>query len=78
MVSLIFEYATFGVVIAAVFAYNIYNTVIKAKNSGKNDYVFARGSKPVSIWTMLLSIARGFLGVRVFLGKCVASFGTIN
>lgn len=40
----------------------------KKKTRTKADYVFATGA--VSVFSMMLSIARGTLGVRSFLGKC--------
>jgi solute carrier family 5 (sodium-coupled monocarboxylate transporter), member 8/12 len=39
----------------------------KSKKRTKADYVFATGA--VSIFSMMLSIARGTLGVRSFLGN---------
>lgn len=68
MSTLFIDYAVFGLLIIAAFAFNIYNNVSGPKEKTKADYIFASG-RSTSTWAMLLSIARGFLGVRVFLGK---------
>lgn len=70
MINLFADYAIFALLIIATFAFNIYYNVSGPKEKTKADYVFASGPS-VSTWAMLLSIARGFLGVRVFLGKFV-------
>lgn len=68
MQSIIFDYAVFLLLIGLSFAVLIYSKISGPKEQTKADYVFAsKGS--VSIGVMLLSIARGFLGVKVFLGK---------
>lgn len=68
MHSIIFDYAVFLLLIALSFAILIYSKISGPKEQTKADYVFAsKGS--VSMGAMLLSIARGFLGVKVFLGK---------
>lgn len=70
MQSIIFDYAVFLLLIALSFAVLIYSKISGPKEQTKADYVFAsKGS--VSMGAMLLSIARGFLGVKVFLGKYV-------
>ncbi|XP_060838094.1 sodium-coupled monocarboxylate transporter 2 isoform X2 [Rhopalosiphum padi] len=67
MQSIIFDYAVFLLLIALSFAVLIYSKISGPKEQTKADYVFAsKGS--VSMGAMLLSIARGFLGVKVFLG----------
>ncbi|CAI6369177.1 unnamed protein product [Macrosiphum euphorbiae] len=67
MQSIIFDYAVFLLLIGLSFAVLIYSKISGPKEQTKADYVFAsKGS--VSMGAMLLSIARGFLGVKVFLG----------
>ncbi|CAH1708486.1 unnamed protein product [Aphis gossypii] len=67
MQSIIFDYAVFLLLIALSFGVLIYSKLSGPKEQTKADYVFAsKGS--VSMGAMLLSIARGFLGVKVFLG----------
>ncbi|KAL5234454.1 hypothetical protein ACI65C_001864 [Semiaphis heraclei] len=60
-------FGIFLLLIALSFAVLIYSKISGPKEQTKADYVFAsKGS--VSMGAMLLSIARGFLGVKVFLG----------
>ncbi|XP_022178671.1 sodium-coupled monocarboxylate transporter 2 isoform X2 [Myzus persicae] len=67
MQSIIIDYAVFLLLIGLSFAVLIYSKISGPKEQTKADYVFAsKGS--VSMGAMLLSIARGFLGVKVFLG----------
>ncbi|XP_025421266.1 sodium-coupled monocarboxylate transporter 2 isoform X2 [Sipha flava] len=67
MQSIIFDYVVFLLLIGLSFAVLIYSKISGPKEQTKADYVFAsKGS--VSMGAMLLSIARGFLGVKVFLG----------
>ncbi|XP_060880512.1 sodium-coupled monocarboxylate transporter 2-like isoform X1 [Metopolophium dirhodum] len=67
MQSIIFDYAVFLLLIALSFAVLIYSKITGPKEQTKANYVFAsKGS--VSMGAMLLSITRGFLGVKVFLG----------
>lgn len=68
MSSLFVDYAVFGLLILATLGFNVYNNFAGPKEKTKADYVFASG-RSTSTWAMLLSISRGFLGVRVFLGK---------
>lgn len=68
MQSIIIDYAVFLLLIGLSFAVLIYSKISGPKEQTKADYVFAsKGS--VSMGAMLLSIARGFLGVKVFLGN---------
>lgn len=68
MQSIIVDYIVFLLLIGLSFAVLIYSKLSGPKQQTKADYVFAsKGS--VSMGAMLLSIARGFLGVKVFLGK---------
>ncbi|XP_015375420.1 PREDICTED: sodium-coupled monocarboxylate transporter 2 [Diuraphis noxia] len=67
MQSIVIDYAVFLLLIGLSFAVLIYSKISGPKEQTKADYVFAsKGS--VSMGAMLLSIARGFLGVKVFLG----------
>ncbi|XP_050535997.1 sodium-coupled monocarboxylate transporter 2 isoform X2 [Daktulosphaira vitifoliae] len=67
MNSIIIDYAVFLLLIGASIGVVIYSKISGPKEKTKADYVFAsKGS--VSMGAMLLSIARGFLGVKVFLG----------
>lgn len=68
MNNIVVDYVVFGLLILATLTFNIYNNVSGPKEKTKADYVFASG-RSTSTWAMLLSIARGFLGVRVFLGE---------
>ena len=65
--SLVFDYVAFGFCIIVCSGVPIYYQMHGPKEKTKADYVFATGS--VSIAAMMLSIARGTLGVRSFLGK---------
>ncbi|XP_065225169.1 sodium-coupled monocarboxylate transporter 2-like [Planococcus citri] len=67
MSSLFVDYVVFGLLIVATLGFNVYNNFAGPKEKTKADYVFASG-RSTSTWAMLLSISRGFLGVRVFLG----------
>ncbi|XP_050427927.1 sodium-coupled monocarboxylate transporter 2 isoform X2 [Adelges cooleyi] len=67
MNSIIIDYAVFLLLIGLSFGVMIYSKLSGPKERTKADYVFAsKGS--VSMGAILLSIARGFLGVKVFLG----------
>ncbi|XP_018912596.1 sodium-coupled monocarboxylate transporter 1 isoform X2 [Bemisia tabaci] len=66
MASLMIDYAVFVVLILVSILVAIWSKCSGPKEKTKADYVFATTS--VSMAAMLLSIARGFLGVRVFLG----------
>lgn len=73
MKSIIIDYAVFLLLIGLSFAVLIYSKISGPKERTKADYVFAsKGS--VSMGAMLLSIARGFLGVKVFLGNYSSNF----
>lgn len=70
------EFTTYNIADVVIFVvFLLASTIIplwsgifgKKKDKSKADYVFATGS--VSMLAMMMSIARGTLGVRVFLGK---------
>lgn len=65
--SLLFDYIVFMLLILTSVSVAIYTKFSGPKERTKADYVFAASSS-VSMGAMILSIARGFLGVRVFLG----------
>ncbi|XP_073969455.1 sodium-coupled monocarboxylate transporter 1 isoform X2 [Rhodnius prolixus] len=65
--TLLYDYLVFGALIIGSFSVAIYGRFTGPKERTKEDYAFAKSSS-VSIPAMILSIARGFLGVRVFLG----------
>jgi len=66
---MVFDYLVFVVLICASLGVTFYSRYAnKKKETSKADYVFAVGSK-VSMGAMILSFARGTLGVRSFLGK---------
>ncbi|XP_014222164.1 sodium-coupled monocarboxylate transporter 1 isoform X1 [Trichogramma pretiosum] len=66
--SLIVDYLVFTVFIAVSFVIPLWGKFrARKKTETKADYVFATGSS-VSMGAMMLSIARGTLGVRSFLG----------
>lgn len=65
--SMIWDYLVFLIFIVATTFVAVYNRYAGPKEKTKADYVFATGS--VSMAAMMLSIARGTLGVRSFLGK---------
>ena len=67
MRDLSIDYAVFGLIVLASFGVTVYKNLSSPKEKTKSDYVFASRSS-VATWPMLISIARGFLGVRVFLG----------
>ncbi|XP_043462851.1 sodium-coupled monocarboxylate transporter 1 isoform X2 [Leptopilina heterotoma] len=64
--SLIVDYLVFVAFIAASFVIPLWGRFRARKKETKADYVFATGT--VSMGAMMLSIARGTLGVRSFLG----------
>ena len=66
--SLLFDYIVFILLILTSASVAVYTKFSGPKERTKADYVFAASSS-VSMGAMILSIARGFLGVRVFLGK---------
>lgn len=65
--SLLFDYIVFVLLIMMSVSVAIYSKFSGPEERTKADYVFAASSS-VSMGYMMLSIARGFLGVRVFLG----------
>ena len=64
---LVWDYLVFIAFIVGCSVIALYSRFCGTKERSKADYVFATGS--VSIAAMMLSIARGTLGVRSFLGK---------
>ncbi|XP_048507117.1 sodium-coupled monocarboxylate transporter 1 [Athalia rosae] len=64
--SMVVDYLVFAVCIIASFLIPLWGKFRAKKKETKADYVFATGS--VSMAAMMLSIARGTLGVRSFLG----------
>uniref|UniRef100_A0A8D9BUH8 Sodium/iodide cotransporter n=2 Tax=Cacopsylla melanoneura TaxID=428564 RepID=A0A8D9BUH8_9HEMI len=66
MGSLWIDYGVFGLLLLASISVSIWSKLSGPKEKTKADYVFAQNN--VSMGAMILSIARGFLGVRVFLG----------
>ncbi|RZF31964.1 hypothetical protein LSTR_LSTR012434 [Laodelphax striatellus] len=65
--SLAIDYVVFVLLICASTSVAVYGRLSGPKERTKADYVFAASSS-VSVIAMMLSVARGFLGVRVFLG----------
>lgn len=68
MRDLSIDYAVFALVIFISFAFTIYKNLSGPREATKTEYVLA-DNRSVSTLPMLISIARGFLGVRVFLGE---------
>jgi hypothetical protein len=66
---MIWDYVVFAVFILGCSMIAIYSKFAGPKERTKADYVFATGS--VSMAAMMMSIARGTLGVRSFLGKSI-------
>lgn len=70
MSSVIFDYVLFLVFLLGSTLYPLWGGLRRnKKDETKANYVFASGQ--VSIFAMMLSIARGTLGVRAFLGKFI-------
>lgn len=68
--DLIWEYIVFFVLVVVTTVVPLWSRMFgkKAKQKAtKANYVFATGA--VSLFSMMLSVARGTLGVRSFLGK---------
>lgn len=66
--DLIWDYLVFIIIVTVTSVVPLWGRVFgKKKTATKADYVFATGA--VSVFSMMLSIARGTLGVRSFLGK---------
>lgn len=71
--SAIWDYLVFIIIVLITTVGPLWSRLFgknKAKARSKADYVFATGA--VSIFSMMLSIARGTLGVRSFLGKILS------
>lgn len=66
--SLTIDIIVFVSLICVSIGVGIYTKISGPKELTKADYVFAASSS-VSVVPMVLSMARGFLGVRVFLGQ---------
>ena len=64
--AMVVDYLVFVAVIIASFIIPLWGRFKTKKKETKADYVFATGT--VSMGAMMLSIARGTLGVRSFLG----------
>lgn len=68
--DLVWEYIVFFILVIFTTVVPLWSRMFGKKSNQKAtkaNYVFATGA--VSIFTMMLSIARGTLGVRSFLGK---------
>lgn len=65
--SMIWDYLVFVIFVVASTFVAVYSKFFGPKEKTKADFVFAAGK--VSMAAMMLSIARGTLGVRSFLGK---------
>lgn len=66
--SLVLDYVVFVGLILISVGVALWSRFSGPKERTKADYVFAASSS-VSVGAMVLSIARGFLGVRVFIGR---------
>lgn len=67
MYSQFIDYALFFAFLIGSTLYPLWGGLRRNKKDTKANYVFASGQ--VSVFAMMLSIARGTLGVRAFLGK---------
>jgi hypothetical protein len=67
--TLIWDYLVFLILIITTSVIPLWGQIFGKRQNTKADYVFA--TQGVSIFAMMLSIARGTLGVRSFLGNCV-------
>lgn len=69
MLDLIWDYVVFGVLVLVTTVVPLMGRFIGSnkRTSSKADYIFSAGSS-ISIFSMMLSVARGTLGVRSFLG----------
>lgn len=75
--SIIFDYLLFFAFLIGSTLFPLWGSLIRKRKTNdqvetKANYVFASGQ--VGVFAMMLSIARGTLGVRAFLGKSTASF----
>lgn len=69
MATLAWDYVVFALFIIGSTLYPLWDEIRGRKeNQTKASYVFATGR--VSVFAIMLSIARGSLGVRAFIGKC--------
>lgn len=75
MENVTIDILVFVLIILLSFAVTVYKNLSNSKEKTKNEYVLANESAS-STWPMLMSIARGFLGVRVFLGEFLNFFIT--
>ncbi|KAF2882368.1 hypothetical protein ILUMI_23788 [Ignelater luminosus] len=64
--SMLWDYLVFVIFVIATTFVAVYSRFVEGKEKTKADFVFAAGK--VSMAAMMLSIARGTLGVRSFLG----------
>lgn len=80
MFSIIVDYLIFFGFLIGSTLFPLWGSLMKKKQNSSADtkanYVFATGQ--VSIFAMMLSIARGTLGVRAFLGKSIQTFKSIQ
>ncbi|XP_049860882.1 sodium-coupled monocarboxylate transporter 1 [Schistocerca gregaria] len=67
MADMLVDYVVFVVFILVSVSVPLYRNLMEGKERTKAAYVFAAGSS-VSMFAMMLSIARGMLGVKAFLG----------
>lgn len=68
MADMIVDYVVFTILILISISVPLYSSFISGKERTKAAYVFAAGTS-VSMFAMMMSIARGMLGVKSFLGK---------
>lgn len=68
MYSQFIDYALFFAFLIGSTLYPLWGGLRRNNKDTKANYVFASGQ--VSVFAMMLSIARGTLGVRAFLGEC--------
>ena len=67
--NMVWDYVVFIILVIASSFVAVYSRFFGQKEKTKADFVFATGR--VSMSAMMLSIARGTLGVRSFLGKII-------
>lgn len=73
---MIWDYLVFVIFVIASSFVAVYSRFFGPKEKTKADYVFAAGK--VSMAAMMLSIARGTLGVRSFLGKWLVKWNSAS
>lgn len=73
--ELTWDYVVFGILVVITTVVPLLGRYIgkKKETSAKADYIFAAGSS-ISMVSMMLSVARGTLGVRSFLGEFCSQF----